>query len=373
MSVIEQRPVGSSSGEPSQPLYEKNPKKKLRTILRNTAAGLAATAVIGSGVTGKLYADDELLFPKVAVGFVTNGDCDTSVSPSDLLTAHQTMTSSYSDSVASGSYHPGRSESDQSYKERVIDEAKKRGLTVIDNDPAFKKLKTADSVDEVLSVVNSYTSNFDLKVELAESTDFKDIGYGIEPVKKEDIDLKEFKKGAANLLWSFTYLPTEVVKESGMNTLKVTESIKPDVPFVPMYEPDPPLSTNPVTGIIYTTRNTFYRVSSSEYFHEIEHGLDKKECGLWGMLRDPEFHDLNPKGFKYGKENKDALFKTVAASYGQKHVIEDKATVSELLFSGFAKALYQYESPVIQQKQALILARLEKKVPNITEYISAIG
>ena len=372
MSVIEQRPHASPSPEMGAPLVDKKPKKNLRNTIIYSAVGITAVSALGTGAVGKYYADDELLVPKLVTGIVTNRSCSTDVSEADVKKVEDTLLkprvySSFSVSV------PRFPDPNFDYRANIIEQAKKKNLTIVDNRPALESLENAKTVDQVVTIVNEYTSQFDVKLEFAKSAELRDFGWGIKPIDKNKVDVEDFKFGAVMLLSSFSYAPVEVIKTSGIKKINLVDLISPDAPIINIYQKKPALSTNPVSGTMYASATYLHKLNPSDFFHEFTHGIDYRECGFLGMLNDPEFKKTNPKGFNYGFEQENETGKALQEKYAGNHVIEDKATNMEDLFNGFSIYTYKYENKTLQKKQAVEIARLEKKVPHITEYIRLVS
>ncbi|HEU4830824.1 MAG TPA: hypothetical protein VFS65_01480 [Candidatus Saccharimonadales bacterium] len=136
-------------------------------------------------------------------------------------------------------------------------------------------------------------------------------------------------------------------------------------------------------GTIYVDPS---RPTASLLEHEIFHLMDMRECGLEGMYQDTQYAALNPISTLYEGHTKyvseESAFEgasgpdvVVRSDYGFTNIVEDKATLGEAILdpAQVRTVVEAAESPVLQSKSLLLLARLYQDRPDILQYLAAVS
>lgn len=341
------------------PLYQERSRRVGRVGTVLLAGGVALTG--GASVGGGLYfRGDPLFVPKFVGDVITNPDCPTTeegfvrVSKDNLTKIPKTA-----ESIGI-----------VGYKDFVFSEARKSGLRLIDTSPYIASINESESIDEVMGVLNKFTSNFGIETEIAEGREPIDTFVPFQSVDRDDLSVTTLQDIAQNLIYNFQIVPSEVVSASGAKKIKLINSDRyPD--------PDNPGKTlryvdgmhNDITRIIYLDIEAMGTLGNT-LLHELVHGIDEEYCRVLGGEKDSQFDSRNPWEFNYGQKT-DTDTQPVISEYAAKNAEEDKAeTLAAFLMSPH---LYpQLEKPV-RDKIDLMLARLELKVPGITQFYTAIA
>lgn len=236
--------------------------------------------------------------------------------------------------------------------------AEKYGLTLIDSRPHnIREISEASSADQVLAKLNDFTSQYGFSVDIP--TEEGVVGeFTYYPLSRESIQLEDLKERANRFLRFFSFIPVELVRLSGMEHMVLVDDFN-DVG---------------VAGLADShTRSIFVEFGSFDMnltIHEMSHLIDGVICGD-AADEDSEFRELNSKGFQYGEGDERWLYKTMVDMYGQINPLEDKATMMVNIVDGLWPQDYNL-SPAIKSKFALLLARLETKVPHIVAYLRSL-
>lgn len=298
-------------------------------------------------------------------------------------------------------------------------------LTVFDYKAEYKRL--ADDIysktstiptKEYFDAAQEFLSRYGVKMVF----DSKEIDKGTYPgvtpytqenlVASEDIDIKRQLYG---FITSTGELPVELVKYMGLknivmvhieNTVKSSDN-ENVAGFAEVN------SSHPDTIYVDPTKPLNYLIP-----HEMFHLWDANVCGALGMMYDKQFNALNPKltstdtyrfyaaheGYLssigvYQEENKEKLFLglqlarndaekaaaqakidalkarvAVAEDYGFVNVEEDKATIGQEILSFSTRInIESVESPILQKKALLLVARLYEDQPKVVEYLARTG
>lgn len=254
------------------------------------------------------------------------------------------------------------------YSSYVAEQAKKHELTVIDYEPYAKRLVKAESVTQMLSIVNKFSSHYDLKVEIDTGNNSEGGYKDAKPFKTiNSVDKEKFKYGAFSYMYSLHYSPVEYVKESGVKNIRIEDSLKDDIKIGKRIGSALGLHTG---NDIYLKDDAFYK-ANIVVFHELFHGVDFQICGN-DYAKDRKFTKANPKNFQYGSENDDGVGIVVVDSYGKTSVKEDKATISEFLFPFITPNVFQMKGPM-KEKSKILLARIQKKVAEENKGADYVG
>lgn len=239
-------------------------------------------------------------------------------------------------------------------------QAENYGLTLVDSKPHVVEISELglepSSVDKILAILNDFSSHFGFSVDIPEENIVVDESPKYYALSRESIDLEYFKRRALKFVSFFSFIPVELVRLSGMKHMVLVDAIASGAAGV----------ADNNRKSIFIARGYF---NNNVIAHEMSHLIDAELCGT-AAGEDSEFRKLNPKGFKYGQKDEKWIDKAVVDIYGQEGgVLEDKATM-------LARIIHQYERleldflPVeIKSKLALILDRLEERIPYITPYL----
>jgi hypothetical protein len=179
-----------------------------------------------------------------------------------------------------------------------------------------------------------------------------------------------FRNGMLYVIKAFNALPKPVVKLANINSL---ELITQDQAATSNN-----LSNEVVLGDadIYERKLTLYPSSlttdrvRSVLAHEIGHLLDETECGLLGLQRDTAYQSFNTFSLMYGNKKSYGAERNTISPYGAMGPAEDKAELYSHLLTGSLTFEDLQKSPKpIRRKAELLLARLEDRLPGISEYL----
>ena len=173
---------------------------------------------------------------------------------------------------------------------------------------------------------------------------------------------------------SLGYTPVEFIRASKLKEVRFLKGFGENSAPVRGYSA---YSTSPAAMAMEDKNLVDFAISSFSpydgpeiFFHEIGHLIDGQEMGRM-QQKDPQYTDLNPKGFKYFdeksyQENKDA----VVNEYASYNAVEDKGMIYQNFI--FGPRLAYSKDPIIREKTRLLVARLDEKIPNISEYYAAL-
>lgn len=250
------------------------------------------------------------------------------------------------------------------FENYTLEQAKKYGVTVIDRRPYRAQLEKADSVDQVFDVLSKFTANYGIKIKTGERNEK-------ERLHKKDIDLKQFKEGAGAFISTVHFMPVELVKLSGVTTIEIVNSLEKFEALGQKLVPNGIII--PEKHIIRVPIEDFYNGNPKVISHEIAHGVDYFLCGPTGWkMNDPLFTKLNPKGFRYGVEDDDAVDAVVAEVYGETNVLEDKATELQRSLVALDLEILAEDTP-LRKKYEVLMARIVQKIPKLDLYLRSIS
>lgn len=267
-------------------------------------------------------------------------------------------------------------------------------------------------IDVYFERVQEFLSRYDVSIEFAGDIDLDD-DYGISVPVQHDYSKEqmltendiETKIVLYNLVDSFGKLPVELVKTMGMKRIVLTDIDEADdaIGFI-----------SPEVLDFDTIFLDHKEGGGIAPVHEMFHLWDMRVCGPVGAWRDPQFEELNPDPAEdnfdfyantqeyYSEDNAQTLKnqndlytkKQIAQSdtekatiqaemdaidslvvstrdYGLNNIIEDKATIGEDILGIFSRwSMESVESPILQAKTKLLLARLYSEAPEIVEFFA---
>lgn len=246
------------------------------------------------------------------------------------------------------------------------DQAENYDLTLVDSLPFQEMLEEVSSVDELLTTLNRFTSEYGFSIYMPQEEDTTGRLPPYKPLSRESIDLNYLKKWEAGMfLKFFSYIPKELVHLSGMERMVLVES--------PLFSSAPNYDDNEgVVGLAdYSTGSILInRLDDRLIIHEMEHLIDRKLCGT-AVGKDSQLRGLNPKGFQYGEEYKKEIDERIVVNpYAKTGIVEEKAETMERIVHFGVTVDNDYQ--VRKSKFALLLARLEEEVPGITAYLKSL-
>lgn len=343
--------------------------RRQKITRRAGATVLLVTAILATG--SKYYAGDAAFLPRFGVGYFTDTGCD--VVPQAVADEVNRNLDTPEDPRLVELEKLEYKEFDKKYREYALTAASENGLTLIDSTEYEKQVDKAESVDEVLYTLNSYTRQYGFNVSVHGSWDPKDVGIGLTTLDKKDIDLAEFKKGANGLMGSLFFSPVELIKLSDLQEIRIVQEIG----HVAFTNASNPIGVaHSVTHIMYATLQGFNEGDFEHFDHELGHLFDYRVCGIWGYRRDPEYKALNSKSFKYDRAylyTQDYPRDDVVSGYAGTAVEEDKADMQKVMVNGLDDDLIDPKSKILKAKYRLLLSRLENKVPGVSAYLAAIS
>lgn len=346
-------------------------KKAERPLLMKVACAAGAIAIAMTMIGGEYYARDPLFVPRVGLEYIANPDGN-EVSVEAITTVEYNL--SHPDNA--GLIEIGRQLSSQGddeisfeqwlvrYDKYCEEKAADAGIELVDADPYKDKIKKAKTTDEVTAITDLFCENYGFDFELGENATIKDTGIIAEPIKKSDMKIGDYKKGAINFVGALGQCPVELVKLADIDSFEVVES------FV---NPNAAAMANPISGKLYINYETMTNSDFEPIMHEISHRLDSVISGIVGMSTDKEFSELNPSDFEYGRKNSSKNKEVVCVEYGSTNIKEDKATYMQTMINGLDQDLAYSKNPTIRAKYRLLLARLEQRIPGVTKYLVSVG
>ncbi len=264
------------------------------------------------------------------------------------------------------------------YLKRVAQEC---NLTLIDPDDYINILTEAKSYDEAVNCLNDYVANFGFQFKTIYKLDSTDKESGLynrailDPKYiNEYVILDRFKQTATILMQSLGYTPVEFIRASKLKEVRFLKGFGENSAPVRGYSA---YSTAPAAMAMEDNNLVDFAISSFSpydgpeiFFHEIGHLIDGQEMGNI-QQNDPQYTSLNPKSFKYFdeksyQENKNA----VVDEYASLNAVEDKGMIYQNFI--FGPRLAYSDDPIIREKTRLLVARLERNIPNISDYYAAL-
>jgi hypothetical protein len=319
---------------------------------------IASFVTAAVAATGYIEFHDPLILPKLGYEWAADHNCGPTPD-AQLSDVYAQLTRPVSPQLERIDAAP-RDEIYGEYKAYTSRMAIENGLTPVNTKPYYNRLNKAKTIDDVLAVLNDFAANYDFSVSIHSHTDFIDQEGGFKTLKKEDVDFAKFKDGAWKMVNAYDFVPEEIVKNARLHRLLIVSDMKNADAVTAFPEND--------TRI---TLQAFYTGQEYIYHHELGHLIDNAICGRFGAVRDPEYKQLNPSGFKYGKYYKKED-DYVAYSYGEISVTEDKATMYESIVGRLDPAEMDRDQTVVA-KFDLLLARLGELVPGAIPYLAAIS
>ena len=323
---------------------------------------------------GKVIYDSLPRFPQIAEDYLNRGNCNadqlepkkvnivSDVSPEDLT--------------------------QEEFHRYARYQAEINGLTLADESEYLGKIDKAESVGDVLSIVNSYARNHSLKITIPESDSVEDFSVKYFGLGNEQFDITEFKSISKRLLRNLYFIPTELTKSAEVQEVKIVGSIYHimfkhlfgNTAFYDGLRNEISGSEhlgglfNPVNRIIYINMDDSRSANlSGRMLHELSHAILFKTCGLSGTLNDKEFASLNPEGFLYGDKESLKTYKGISSSrFGYNNVFEDAAyTMGDIVLT-FPPIRHDSLPPVQKAKAKLIEQRAEQLAPGFSNYRRAL-
>ncbi|MDN5275875.1 MAG: hypothetical protein JWN33_524 [Candidatus Saccharibacteria bacterium] len=217
----------------------------------------------------------------------------------------------------------------------------------------------------------------------------------------------ETKRVLYSLISSVGDLPVELVQAMGLQRIILTDTVSSDVAGFVV----PDQLENNTVYIDYKTG------SGTVLVHEMFHLWDHQQCGPIGAMRDEQYDEINPppaegkfnfyadtQGY-YGDDEAfklkndqglmtdiqfasteaekaeiqskiDEIDSRVAAAneYGLTNIVEDKASLGQDLIGNWNRwTVESSESPILQEKAVLLMARLYEQSPELVEYLARAG
>ena len=331
------------------------------------ATALCAALLAG----GQYYANEPLLAPALAVGFVTERGVDQV--PGSIMAAINEAAAKPTDPelAAMIDKYDGKLMAEH-YHDYTLEQAKRAGLTLIDPRPYRDRIDKATTIAEVMAATDQYTKKLGFDTELHQKNDPLDIGVGANPVDVKGLNLAKLKIGTQTMLGSLGYMPKQLYDYADIRQLRIVQSFNGvDNPVIGNFQPT--AETNPVTGVLYIPVQSLYTSSFVTYMHEISHRIDYQMNGLWGMERDYNLLTLNDKSFHYGQPGNSRISADVNRTYAATNPVEDKASLYQSMVNGLDGDLLNNPAPVIRNKYRTLLGRLDENVPGIAQYLEAIS
>lgn len=270
---------------------------------------------------------------------------------------------------------------DKNSDEHLKRVAQECNLTLIDPDNYIDKLSEAKDFNESINYLNEYAANFGFQFSIVDNLEITDIDNGLDSRAildsnyiDEFVILDRFKQTASTIMHSLGYTPVEFISASKLKEVRLLKAFPKERPPIAGYSG---LQVVPAAIALENEDMVYYSMSSfgpwkgpEIFFHEIGHLIDGQQMGNLQQT-DPQYTSLNPADFEYFdeqsyKENEDA----VVDEYGSLNVIEDKGMIYQNFI--FGPRLAYSDKPIIRQKTRLLVARLEKDIPNISKYYAAL-
>ena len=358
--------------------------KKLRRKQKLRAFGAAVTTLAAlAGAGGKVYAGDVLLAPKVMIERIEHGHAprvpeaqfqrvkrilDQPQNP-ELTRLHQKW----------NRHLENRSNprvSDRELYNFYSRQAEAHGFHLGDTLTYDKKIGEAGSIDGVLEATNELTSQYGFSVSIPQTTGLKELELGIKTIDHETVPLDDIKVSAQCIVNAVELIPLELAPHLGVRSIRIVDEIDP---WFSQNTEEAGLH-NSLNRIIYINRAG--RGTTVETVgHEIGHQIDRRTAGLYGMGNDPGFTKLNPPGFKYGDPSQPSggawpsrqfnkPGQAVIEEHGLTNVGEDKATYYSVILGSWEVGV---RGPIVKEKVAYLVARLDKLLPGYADYYSDIS
>jgi hypothetical protein len=218
-----------------------------------------------------------------------------------------------------------------------------------------------------LAILNRFTNEYGFTVSIY---DGEDKGHII-PFMKNEFGHYVFSEGFRYMLDSLRYMPKEEIKQTGLKHLRIVKGFRnPDgrINYQLAAEADG-------SGLISIELASLMDTEGLEttLFHELEHLDDYRYCGNYNFNNqvDPAYNALNPASFEYGVGG--YWRNATVSNYGASNILEDKAEIGRHLLQGVDRKLANSRLWTISQKYALMLARWDKQVPGIAQYLEQIS
>ncbi len=376
---------------------------------RGVLAGLAVTAVVGPiiayGVSGLAEADGKPV-PRVTITKTVEVQC---VQPSqpEIDAMEERITQRPLIYVTDEEMSQNTPHSYQ---------ANKLGLTIYDNRsliPLSDDLEVAYGdkgpaegempLDEYIQSVHDYLAQYGLQLHTHDTDRYMPINYS--DLSPEGV--RALKNEFLNLALALGALPQELYSAIGLTDVYIATEIHG--------KDEEDLGTVGDHSIYLDfTPEDNHSTSYDLPLHELAHGIDKATC--FGSGADKQFASLNPfpvygrqsertpnpvvnqrmtyenrKVSSWGEQQRriadsptsnaverenaekhlDQYLGTIITrtQYGMKNVVEDKAVTLSPLLEGAPYAMSPFHSPVLREKLALLLARLNTVNPAVVDYL----
>lgn len=332
--------------------------------------GAVATSTIAllSG-WGKYYSDNALMTPRIGFEYLLQKDCPPVSSQSVEITEEKLKqpTSSGVETAFEQIQLPGQAARDTNNKifNAFNRAAASSNLTLVEYPQYMEEVQLSKNVNEVLDILNQYTSSFGVIVEIPTRHSLKDLDpmTDWQVADGEEINLIDFRNQAKSLINDFGVIPKELFEFSQLKRIKLVKNL------THRYYGKNAVSgfANPLSHTLYLDIQTF----DASFTHELGHLLDYSACGLRGMYHDPGLTSLNTKGYKYLEDDPVNLWGlNTVSEYGATNQAEDKAEFYANILYGI---MPDDNEPVsIQRKAQYLVARLEEHVPGMANYINYI-
>jgi hypothetical protein len=374
-SVIEEEFPGVSPNfsreSPTAEQSKRNPESKKNWVRRLKLAGaIGATALMGiTGIGGEVYAGDVFVGPKIAIEYVGQEQAP-QVSAETVLKVKSELAqrSRIHEFLNSGADNSKRSEF-----EYASHPAEARGFHLADYPAFVKEARATENIDEFMNVLNRYTQeSYGFGVNFPDHAGIPEWGLGVKTLPSRVIEnpqnFPEIKDGLIALMEAYSFIPREIIQDSGLKEISLIEKIKA------VYNgTNAAGEANPATDRIYLDPSIFSDPDNAKAaVHELGHIIDSHINGVRGMIHDPGFTHLNRIRFRYGKGGQDNVGYDVPDSYSEVNAAEDKADIYEDILMAIPNYVYAPQSSPEKAKAIYVLAVLETKYPGFTAYMNAI-
>ncbi|HRQ87015.1 MAG TPA: hypothetical protein PLY16_02800, partial [Candidatus Saccharibacteria bacterium] len=238
------------------------------------------------------------------------------------------------------------------------------------------------SVDVAISTAKDFLDLYGVELITTAAADDIHGQLGVRPYTQSELDAVDtgrLKRQLVDFIHSLSDLPVELVHYMGLKRVILAHG--------PIYDN----GASTAAGFVDPSDPDLSTVYINPYFptdgillHEMFHLWDMKECGPQGTLEDSQYHELNPTPDLY--ENHDGYRSVesewdgangenvvVTRDYGFFNIVEDKATMGASLLTPFQlnRIFNVYDSPILQEKALLLLARINDDRPELAKYLAA--
>ena len=357
---------------------ESKVKKKKRLPSLTTVVAGSSVALVGAATGfGQYYADDPFYIPVETTAFFLDFECMRPESDS-LAEVNRVLNTPNDPELQALAKHFEKKGKDlygtAKYRRIQEEKAEEYGVTLLSAGEESGRVENAESKDEVIDVLNSFSKDFGFKFEIFREGSVKsirDIYRSFTGIPDEELSLTELKTATKEILNTLSNLPLEVGKLSNMHRVLLVKELE----YVGQgsYE-------NPAGFAFAFNRSIYLDLNALKlpdyigevFLHEISHGVDATECGDFASFSDNHYLNLNEDGFSYRKDFWNAdVNPNVISQYSNKAPIEDKAEIMTDMLTGLVDI--NQMSPTVRNKYVLELTRLEDNIPGIAGYLRSVS